>query len=223
MRRSRLLTCSAYLAATAALCACGSSSSSSSSSSSPTPTSSSCQYASDTVVAESPVVEVGTHHITTEKTLPLACGTTLTVAGSGTAQATFGSQGLCDLQPYQNQPASMISRDPRGDLLNLLSGQLTCSVPGPLNLPAEVVSCPNGTVTARQAQWYEFCAPGQAFTVTVGLGVVRMTGSNGEFREVRKGHAMAYSSTGTFSPVAYRLPPEILRVFRLQAAALNLG
>ena len=90
MRRSRLLTCSAYLAATAALCACASSSSSSSSS--PTSTSSSCQYASDTVVAENPVVQVGTHRIATEKTLPLACDTTLTVARSGTAQATFGSQ-----------------------------------------------------------------------------------------------------------------------------------
>jgi hypothetical protein len=223
MRRSRLLTCSAYLAATAALCACASSSSSSSSSSSPTSTSSSCQYASDTVVAENPVVEVGTHRIATEKTLPLACDTTLTVARSGTAQTTFGSQGLCELQPYQNQPASMISRDPRGDLLTLRTGQLACSVPGPFNLPAEVVNCPNGTVAARQAQWYEFCAPGQAFTVTVRLGAVRMTGSNGEFREVKSGHAVAYFSTGAFSPVAYRLPPEILRVFRLQAAALNLG
>lgn len=175
-------------------------------------------------MAESPVVEVGTHRIATDKSLPLACGTTLTVAHSGTAQARFGSQGLCQLNSYQNQPSSMISRDPDGDLLTLRTGQLACSVPGPFSLPADVVNCPNGTVAARQAQWYEFCAPGQPFTVTVHLGAVRMTGANGQSREVAKGHALAYDfSTGAFNPVAFRIPPKVLRVFGLQAVALHLG
>jgi ferric-dicitrate binding protein FerR (iron transport regulator) len=87
----------------------------------------------------------------------------------------------------------------------------------------DAFNCPYGTVTVRQAQWNQICAPG-AFAVTVHIGAVRVTARNGVSREVERGNAVAFDfSTGKLNPVAPLLPPEALRAFRLQAAALHLG
>jgi hypothetical protein len=228
MRHSRLLTRSVCLAATAVLCACGPSSSSSSSS--PTPGRPSCQYTSDSVIAESPVVEVkppgstAPRRISKDSTLPLACGTLLSVAQSGSAQATFGAQGLCQLMQYEHQAASLVSRDPAGDLLTLQAGHLTCTVNGPVSLPPSAVQCPFGKVVAQRAQYLDICAPDRAFIVAVRLGAVSVIRPNGKRLEVESGQEWAFDfSTGSFGRVPPQFSPEDLRVFRLQAAEMHLG
>jgi hypothetical protein len=230
MRHSRLLTRSVCLATTAALCACGSASSSSSSSSSPTPTRSPCQYTSDSVVAESPVVDVrppgskAPQPVTKDTSLPLACDTLLTVVKSGSAQATFGSQGLCQLTQYQGQIARLVSRDPDGDLLTLQAGHLTCSVNGPVSLPPSTVQCPYGKVIAQRAQYFDICAPDPVFIVAVHLGVVHVISANGKSLEVESGQEWAFDFiTGAFSPMPPQFSATDLRVFRLQAAEMHLG
>ena len=198
MRHSRLLTRSVCLATTVALCACGSSSSSSSSSSSPTPTQSPCQYTSDSVVAESPVVDVlppgskAPQPVSKDTSLPLACDTLLTVVKSGSAQAMFGSQGLCQLTQYQGQLARLISRDPDGDLLTLQAGHLTCSVNGPVSLPPSTVQCPYGKVIAQRAQYFDICAPTQSSSLRctwVWYTSSARTGKASRWNRGRNGHS----------------------------------
>jgi hypothetical protein len=227
-RHSRLLTRSACLAVTAALCACGPPSPSSSPT--PTPDRSSCQYTSDSVIAESPVVEVkppgstAPQRISKDTTLPLACGTLLTVARSGSAQATFGAQGLCQLTQYEHQAASLVSRDPAGDLLTLQAGHLTCTVNGPVSLPPSAVQCPFGKVVAQRAQYFDICAPGRAFIVAVRLGAVSVIRPNGKTLEVESGQEWAFDfSTGSFDRVPPRFSAGDLRVFRLQSAEMRLS
>jgi hypothetical protein len=227
MRHSRLLTRFVCLAATAALCACGPSPSSSSSS--PTPTRS-CQYTSDSVIAESPVVEVKSpgstapQRISKDTSLPLACGALLTVVQSGSAQATFGTQGLCQLMQYEHQIASLVSRDPAGDLLTLQAGHLTCTVSGPVSLPPSVVQCPFGKVVAQRAQYFDICAPDSVFIVAVHQGTVRVIRPNGKTLEVESGQEWAFDfSTGAFARVPPQFSAEDLRVFRLQAAEMHLS
>jgi hypothetical protein len=229
MRHSRLLTRSVWLAVTAALCACGPSPSSSPSSSA-TPTRSSCQYTSDSVIAESPVVEVkppgstAPQRISKDTSLPLACGALLTVVQSGSVQATFGTQGLCQLTQYEHQTASLVSRDPAGDLLTLQAGHLTCTVSGPVSLPPSIVQCPFGKVVAQRAQYFDICAPDRAFIVAVHLGTVSVIRPNGKTLEVEPGQEWAFDfSTGTFSRVPPRFSAQDLRVFRLQGAEMHLS
>jgi hypothetical protein len=229
MRLNRLLTRSACLAATLALCACASSSSASSSaSSSVTATRASCQYRSDSVVAEKPVVEIQppgstAQPIGTQKSLPLACGTTLTVRSEfGAVQATFGTQGSCQLTQYQNQPASLVSRTPAVDLLTFQSGDLACTVNGPVVLPLDVVKCPYGEVEARQAQYFDLCAD-PVFIVGVRLGSVNIIGPNGITQEVEAGAEFAFNfSSGAFRRASLAIPAVDLPAFLLQATEMHL-
>ncbi len=153
----------------------------------------------------------------------MACGTLLTVGQSGNAQATFGAQGLCTLQEYQHQPASLVSRAPNGYLLSLQTGDLTCSVNGPVSLPPGTIKCPYGKVLVIQrAQFWEKCAPDPVFQVAVHMGAVEVTGPNEVTTTVAAGSAVAFDfSTGAFSPPGSALfINEQKAIFRTQALAL---
>jgi hypothetical protein len=205
MRLSRLPDCPAFLACLAAallLCACGSSSpsssssslSSSSSSSSSGPSASGCPYSSDSLTAVQPSVQASAPQSSVNQTVSpgkherLACGTTVTVAGpSGTAIARFGSQEKCQLQPFDGQPASIISRSPTPDLLTLNSGELSCTVPGLINHPP-VVQCPDGSVVIhRGAQVQTICVPGATFVVSVLQGSAQIIDKEGHSQPVSVG------------------------------------
>jgi hypothetical protein len=210
MRRSRLLVC---LAAALLLCACGSSSASSASSASSSPSSSSgpstssCPH-TDLLIAVQASVQAEAPQSTVERTIspgkhqPLTCGTTVTAAGpSGRAIAKFGVQGICQLQPFDNQPGSIMSRDPKSDLLTLNTGELSCTVPGPINHPS-LVQCPNGSVAIhRDAQLQMFCVPGASFVVSVLRGSAQIIDLQGHPHVVSAGQKLSFDfSNGAFVP-----------------------
>lgn len=204
MRLSRLWPGLACLAAALLLCACASPSSSSSSSA-PSASSSSgastsgCQYTLDSLIAVQASVQTETEPSTAEQTVspgrhqPLVCGTTVTVTGpSAEAIAKFGAQGTCRLQPLGHQPGSIISRDPSGDLLTLNSGELICTVPGPIAHPS-LVQCPAGSVAMQPgAQLQMFCVPGASFVVSVLRGSAQVIDQEGHPHAVPAGQKLYF-------------------------------
>jgi len=197
MRLSGLWVGLACLAAALLLCACASSSSSSSSSG---PSTSGCQYASDSLIAVQASVQTETaQQPTTEQTVgpgqhqSLACGTTVTATGpSAKAIAKFGAQGTCQLQPFDNQPGSIISRDPTGYLLTLNTGELICTVPGPIAHPS-LVQCPQGSVVMQPgAQLQMYCVPGSSFVVSVLRGSAQIIDEEGHPHAVPAGEKLYF-------------------------------
>lgn len=231
MRLNRLVACSACVAAVTVLCSCTSSPSSSSASSASSKTSG-CPYTSDSVVAgRQPLVEASApqskagHVVSPGRRQSLPCDTTLTVTRSGTAEAQFGPKQQCQLQPFEQQPASFISRDPAGDLLMLIAGYLRCSVNVPVSSPPDTVPCPYGEVVAKRAQFFEICLPDPDFKVAVFSGSARVIDPKGHSYPLQAGDALYLDSTvGVYKEeTSYIFSTEDKRVFGLQAPEVGLG
>ncbi len=226
MHRNRLLRCAVLVSAALLGCSCSSSSSSTSSAPSASASASAssttaCQYTSDLVTAVAAVVKVvgansnSEHTVTPGKPQALPCGTTVTVGGEAMVQ--FGNQGGCTLQEFDNQSASLTSRDPEFYLLTLHSGFLTCTFTGPISYPNRV-QCPGyASVVAHDTQLYAICVPGMTFEVAVYQGSANVIDLAGKSHPVAAGHGL-YAEGGALKPKKVSFTPAQMNAFSSLAA-----
>lgn len=224
MRPSQLF--GACLAAVAVLGGCGTSATSST-------TSSPCSSDSASPTNQVVKVQPPTPAKTISASQALACGTTVTVAQSGTTDLYFsGMQLYCGYDRVNlpgSQPGTLVSRDPTyAYFFRLVDGEVFCTVTstahGKALCGSRHATIGNGSVMWQgPVQWTASCVFDPAFMVAVRAGSVRVIDPAGTPHLIRSGFQLSYNFSthqSTVTPVVFSARD--LAVFIAQAQARNL-
>jgi hypothetical protein len=167
----------------------------------------------------------------------LACGTTVTVATSGTTSGTTdlyfnGMELTCQLDRSNlggSRPGRLVSRDPSNAyFFRLISGRVFCShsasAHGQALCGSRYAAIGNGTVMWQgQVQWEASCDFDPAFMVAVRAGKVRVIDPAGNPYTLGSGFELKYNSSTRMSnvtPVVFSASDRA--VFIAQAQAMKL-